>query len=122
MRIPWWWPFGRVDEIAPRALQALLARDSGGDIQLIDVREEFEYRQGHVAGARSAPIHTLPQALDSLRLDPQRPIVAICLSGHRSIPAFRLLKSKGYEQVYSLAGGMMAWRRDQLPTIGHEVI
>ena len=122
MRIPWWWPFGRVDEIAPRALEALLARDGGGDIQLIDVREEFEYQQGHVVGARSVPIHTLPQALDSLRLDPQRPIVAICLSGHRSIPAFRLLKSKGYEQVYSLAGGMMAWRRDQLPTIGHGAI
>lgn len=122
MRLPWWWPFGRVDEIAPRALEALLARDGGGDIQLIDVREEFEYQQGHVVGARSVPIHALPQSLDSLGLDPQRPIVAICLSGHRSIPAYRLLKRKGYDQVYSLAGGMLAWRRDQLPTTGHEAI
>lgn len=122
MRLPWWWPFGRVDEIAPRALEALLARDGGGNIQLIDVREEFEYQQGHVVGARSVPIHALPQSLDSLGLDPQRPIVAICLSGHRSIPAYRLLKRKGYDQVYSLAGGMLAWRRDQLPTTVHEAI
>ena len=122
MRIPWWWPFGRVDEIAPGALEALLTRNGGGNIQLIDVREEFEYQQGHIAGARSVPVHSLPHSLDALRLDPQRPIVAICLSGHRSIPAYRLLKRNGFTKVYSLAGGMLAWRRDQLPTTVREAI
>ncbi len=115
MHVPWWWPFGRVDEIAPDALQAEIARNGRG-LQLIDVREEFEYEQGHVAGARNVPIHDLSRSLENLGLDPERPIVAICLSGHRSIPAYRLLKRKGYRQVYSLAGGMMAWRRAKLPT------
>ncbi|MBI4787591.1 MAG: rhodanese-like domain-containing protein [Chloroflexi bacterium] len=114
MHAPWWWPFGRVDEIEPRELQLKIG--AGADLQLLDVREHFEHEAGHIAGARNVPIHDLPRRLDALRLDPRRPVVAICLSGHRSIPAYRLLKRKGFREVRSLAGGMMAWRRAKLPT------
>ncbi len=115
MQVPWWLPFGHVSEIAPRELLAKLGNGAG--IQLLDVREPMEFRQGHIAGARNMPIHDLPRHLDSLGIDNRRPIVAICLSGHRSIPAYRLLKRHGY-QVYSLSGGMMAWWRGRLPMEG----
>ncbi len=112
MHVPWWWPFGRVGEIAPIDLQKLT---NGRDIQLLDVREPVEFRQGHIQGARNVPIQDLPSRLETLGLDPSRPVVAICLSGHRSVPAYRLLKRSGYSQVYSLSGGMLAWWRDHLP-------
>ncbi len=114
MHVPWWSPFGQVEEIAPRDLLAILG--SGAAVQLLDVREPVEYRQGHIAGAHNVPIHDLPKQLDRLGLDTKRPVIAICLSGHRSIPAYRLLKRSGFAHVYSLSGGMMAWWRDKLPT------
>lgn len=114
MHVPWWFPFGQVSEIAPRELVAKLGNGAG--LQLLDVREPVEFRQGHIKGARNVPLHDLPRKLKTLGLDTSRPVVAICLSGHRSIPAYRLLRLSGYRQVYSLSGGMLAWRSDHLPT------
>ena len=115
MNVPWWFPFGRVEEIAPRDLQARL-RDDGRDLQLLDVRSTVEYAESHMANTRNVPITELAQRLVDLGLDPARPVIAICLSGHRSVPAYRLLKRAGYSQVYSLSGGMLAWWAAHLPT------
>ncbi|MBI5649024.1 MAG: rhodanese-like domain-containing protein [Chloroflexi bacterium] len=114
MNLPWWFPFGRVDEIAPRDLYAQLKNDDA-HLQLLDVRTHAEFGAGHIARAKSVPIHELPKMLDALGFDPNKPVIAICLSGHRSIPAYRLLKRAGYREVYSLAGGMTAWWRARLP-------
>ncbi len=114
MHVPWWFPFGHVAEIAPRELHSRLGNGAG--VQLLDVREPSEFEASHIAGARSLPVHELPRALDGLALDRTRPVVAICLSGHRSVPAYRLLKRAGYHEVYSLGGGMLAWWRAHLPT------
>lgn len=115
MNVPWWFPFGCVEEIAPRELYYKL-RNDGVDLQLLDVRSTVEYAEGHVANTRNVPITALPQQLSKLGLDPARPVIAICLSGHRSVPAYRLLKRAGYSQVYSLSGGMLAWWAARLPT------
>ncbi len=114
MNLPWWFPFGRVEEITSRDLQAKI-KSSGANLQLLDVRSVAEYQGGHIARTRNVPIETLPRELAGLKLDPKRPVVAICLSGHRSVPAYRLLKRAGFAEVYSLAGGMLAWRREKLP-------
>jgi rhodanese-related sulfurtransferase len=119
MNAPWWFPFGGVEEITPRDLAAQLKKDGAG-IQLLDVRSEAEFAGGRILGAQNVPIHALPQALASLNLNPNRPVVAICLSGHRSVPAYRLLKRAGFRKVYSLGGGMMAWWSARLPTTKDE--
>lgn len=115
MQVPWWFPFGRVEEIEPRELGDRLQND-GRDLQLLDVRSAIEYAEGHVANTRNVPITDLPDRLAGLGLDPARPVIAICLSGHRSVPAYRLLKRAGYTQVFSLSGGMLAWWVARLPT------
>ncbi len=113
IHVPWWLPFGRVESIRPDDLNAQIAGHT--DLQIVDVREPFEFAESHIAGAQNVPIHDLPRRLDALALDPRRPVVAICLSGHRSIPAYRLLTRAGY-QVSQLEGGMLAWWRSNLPT------
>ncbi len=115
MNLPWWFPFGRVEEISPRELRDRLTND-GADLQLLDVRSTGEFGEGHIAKARNVPVTALPHELANLGLDPSKPVIAICLSGHRSVPAYRLLKRAGYSQVYSLAGGMLAWWAARLPT------
>ncbi len=112
MNVPWWLPFGRVPEIAPDEL----ARRLGGHPtpQLVDVRTPAEFAAGHLRGAVNVPIGSLRSRLDALGLDAARPVVAICLTAHRSIPAVRLLRARGLDAV-QLAGGMMGWRARRLP-------
>jgi len=55
------------------------------------------------------PIYEFRQRLPALKLDPQRPIVAICATAHRSPPAVRLLHAAGYENAVQLKNGMLSW-------------
>ena len=112
MRLPWWFPFGQVSEIGADDL----TREHQGPNppQLVDVRTVKEHRRGHVKGATSAPIGSFARMLPALGLDKNRKVIAICLTGHRSIPAVRLLRRQGYDAA-QLAGGMRSWRAAKLP-------
>jgi rhodanese-related sulfurtransferase len=74
-------------------------------IELIDVREDWEYVAGHVPGAVNIPLSTLA---DNLELIPTTRHYVICASGGRSLRAAEALRSAGYESV-SVAGGTVAW-------------
>lgn len=109
---PWWLPFGRVPGVpAPRLARALAAIPAP---QLLDVRTEAEFRAGRIRGALCAPVTSLGARLPALALDPARPVVAICLTAHRSIPAVRLLLRHGFDAA-QLEGGMLAWRAAGFP-------
>ncbi len=112
-RALWWLPFGKVPELTAEALYDQL---QAGQLQLVDVRTGTEYRRSRIAGAVSVPITELRRRLPDLGLDPGQPVVAICLSAHRSVPAVRLLQTHGYREVRQLAGGMLSWWRAGLPT------
>jgi rhodanese-related sulfurtransferase len=112
MKVPWWLPFGSVPEVPAADLAARLER--GAAPQLVDVRSPGEFRAGHIAGAVNAPITGFQERLAALALDAGRPVVAICLSAHRSVPAVRLLQRQGFDAA-QLAGGMLAWRAAGLP-------
>jgi rhodanese-related sulfurtransferase len=112
MRLPWWLPFGPVPEIHAPALSRALGQ--GAPPQLVDVRTSREFAGGHIEGAVNVPVTELAGRLPGLSLDPARPVVAICLTAHRSIPAVRLLRGHGLE-ARQLAGGMLAWRAQGLP-------
>jgi len=112
MALPWWLPFGAVPELTALELHEVL--HGGSPPQLVDVRSELEFAAGHIAGAVSAPITSLAERLPRLGLDARRPVVAICLTAHRSIPAVRLLRREGLE-ARQLSGGMLAWRAARLP-------
>lgn len=62
---------------------------------LLDVREVEEYKSGHARGSVNIPLFLLPTEMG--RLDKDRPIVVVCLSGARSAQAVNLLKSQGFE-------------------------
>lgn len=111
--MPWWWPLRRVAAIEPSELSERLAL--GESIQLIDVRTKAEYDSGHIPGATHIPIQSLPQRMGRLDLDPARPVITICKTAHRSIPATRLLAERGYNAA-QLAHGMDRWRREGFPT------
>jgi rhodanese-related sulfurtransferase len=117
MGLFWWWPFGKVPEVSANRLDAMRAQAPALP-QLLDVRAPNEWRSGHIAGAINVPITEFGSSIAGLKLDPKRPIVAICRSAHRSIPAVRLLRQHGFDDACQLQGGMLAWVKAGLAVEG----
>ncbi len=78
----------------------------GGGVRLIDVREPDEYTSGHVAGAVSIPLGTVPDRIDDFRSDATTYV--ICRSGARSGRAVEFVAAHGVDAV-NIAGGTLAW-------------
>jgi rhodanese-related sulfurtransferase len=77
----------------------------GEEIELIDVRERWEYAAGHVPGAINIPLSELANHLDAI---PSSRHYVICASGGRSLHAVEALRSASYDSI-SVAGGTLAW-------------
>ena len=109
----WWLPFGRVPEIGAAELEQALAAPEPP--RLLDVSTRGEWEGSRIPGARNLGVRNLRRRLPALEWDRRQPIVTICLSAHRSIPAVRLLSQAGFRDVRQLRGGMIAWWRQGLP-------
>ncbi len=75
--------------------------------QLIDVREQKDYANGHILGARNLPQTQLNQRYKEIRAD--KPVYLYDQNGARSGRVALFLKKKGYTQVYQLQGGFKQW-------------
>lgn len=90
-------------------LKASLARDE--QIFLVDVRPANDFRGewGHIPGAHSMPLESLPSQLSELPRD--RPIRLVCRTDRRSSQAKAILDRAGFSDVRVVQGGMTAWRK-----------
>ena len=99
---------GDIKDLEPAELHSLMQNCTNGDCPVVvDVREPWEYRQGHVPGAVLIPLGQLSSRLNEL--DPEHPVAVICASGSRSQSAAALLGQKGFKTVYNILGGTGAW-------------
>jgi rhodanese-related sulfurtransferase len=100
-----------VEQVSARELERRLARD---EVVLLDVRPEREYRAGHIAAARSAPLPDLPALLS--KLPRRREIVAYCRGPYcvYADDAVRLLHSRGLN-ARRLDVGFPEWQRAGRP-------
>lgn len=92
-----------IDQITTDQLQARMAE---GDVILVDVREVFEYRAGHVPGAVSIPLSLIPVRLHELPSGAELHI--ICQSGNRSMQACMWLANQGRRSI-NVHGGTGTW-------------
>jgi molybdopterin/thiamine biosynthesis adenylyltransferase/rhodanese-related sulfurtransferase len=81
--------------------------DTREQLELIDVREAFEYEIARIDGAKLIPLGEIAERVNELQRE--RPIVVHCHSGQRSAEAVRLLQQRGFANVYNLEGGIDAW-------------
>ena len=99
---------GDIKDMEPVELHQILQTCTNGDCPaVVDVREPWEYKQGHVPGAMLIPLGQLSARVNEL--DPERPVAVICASGNRSQSAAALLGQKGFKTVYNILGGTGAW-------------
>jgi rhodanese-related sulfurtransferase len=105
---------GERDEVEQLSASELHERLARGEVVVLDVRPEQEYRAGHIAGARSAPLPSL--ADDAAKLAKRREIVAYCRGPYcvYADDAVRLLRGRGLK-ARRLDVGFPEWRRAGLP-------
>jgi rhodanese-related sulfurtransferase len=102
----------KVQNINALELQARLEADES--ILLVDVRTPGEFQHhGHIPGSRLLPLSMLQWRSHELPKD--KTIVCVCRSGSRSHTACGMLTAQGFTDVINLSGGMIGWKRAQLP-------
>lgn len=105
---------GDVKDVEPQELYQMIQSCTNGDCPVIvDVREPWEFRQGHAPGAILMPLGQLSHRISEL--DPERPVAVICASGNRSQSAAALFGQKGFKTIYNVLGGTGAWMYSGLP-------
>ncbi len=88
-------------------------RQRNEQVIIVDVREPYEYKEGHISGSKLIPLGQLTQHLNELG-DKDQEIIMVCRSGSRSSSASRQLAGLGYKKILNLQGGMMSWQRSGL--------
>jgi rhodanese-related sulfurtransferase len=103
-------PFHSADvDVDPDRAKQLI---EDGEIQLVDVREPYEWDAGRIAGARHIELERLASQAESLHRD--RPVLFYCRLGSRSGMAANAFRRAGFD-AYSLDGGLTEWERRGLP-------
>jgi rhodanese-related sulfurtransferase len=97
------------DHVRPERVAELA---SSGEAELIDVRRDYEFEAGHVAGARHIEVNELTTEAGSIPRD--RPVVFVCRGGSRSGMAAEAFRQAGYD-AHNMEGGLSAWDERGLP-------
>ncbi len=93
-------------EISVEETRDLLASASD-TVQLIDVREPYEHEIARIEGSRLIPMRQIPEHLSTL--PKEKYLLIHCHHGGRSLRVTEFLRSRGYERVTNVAGGIHAW-------------
>ncbi|MHB8252988.1 MAG: rhodanese-like domain-containing protein [Acidiferrobacter sp.] len=101
-----------IQKVTSQEAVQLMNRQSG---VILDVREPAEFKSGHIAHAINIPLGQIASRSQELKKFKERPIVICCASGARSARAATLLRKEGFASVRNLAGGLSAWRNQNLP-------
>lgn len=109
-----------VAEVKPRIKEVsindvLAYQKDGRDFLFIDVREDHEWNEGHAAGAMHLGRGILERDIEKVEPSLCREVVLYCGGGYRSAMAADQMQKMGYTNVFSMAGGIRAWREAGLP-------
>jgi len=78
------------------------------DVYLLDVREQWEYDEGHIPGVTLLPMDQVPNRLSEIPTDKE--VIVTCRSGNRSGQITNYLRQNGFDNVHNMEGGILAWQ------------
>lgn len=105
----------RALELQPQGAIDLINKKSA---KIFDLRKEDAFLQGHIVGAKRInfdPNKDDPKTV--LKIAPQSPCIFVCNIGQTSLKTVQALRAKGFQQTFSLTGGMTAWQKENLPVV-----
>ena len=85
--------------------------------QIVDIRTADEYKTGHIAQSKHLPLADLDNGIKQLKLDSNKPVILVCLSGSRANTASGKFKKAGFAEVACMDGGISAWNQAGLPLV-----
>lgn len=100
--------------VTPQQLTQLVNKQQGA---VIDLRDQAEFRKGHIVDAINIPYAKLNERISELDDLRERPIILVCKLGQYSSAVGKQLQQQGFKQVYRLSGGISEWQAAQLPLI-----
>ena len=98
------------DDVDVQTVAEIMDRD---DVYLIDVREQWEYDEGHIPGIALIRMQEVPGRLDEIPTDKE--VIVTCRSGNRSGQIADYLREQGYDNVHNMEGGILAWEDAGFP-------
>lgn len=93
-----------------KTVAAVKERD---DVVLLDVREQWEYDEGHIPGVTLIPMNEVASRLSEIPTDKE--VIVTCRSGNRSGQVADFLRAQGFDNVHNMQGGILAWEAAGLP-------
>lgn len=91
---------------------------------VLDVRSVKELEQAEkrsIKNATHVPLGSLLEMLNEFKKHTQRPALVVCATGNRAHAAWSILKAAGFNELYTLEGGMQSWQNESLPTASIKV-
>jgi len=82
---------------------------------VLDIRDAADYEKGHLANARHIPMAELAARASELEKFKARPVIVVCERGNRADKAAAVMRKQGFDQAFSLGGGVAAWQQAGLP-------
>ena len=84
---------------------------------VIDVRKPADYEAGHIVNARNVELDKIQRGDETIVKKKDKVLLAVCDNGGLSGKAAGLLRKAGYPNTFSLRGGIVGWRADNLPLV-----
>ena len=109
------WPMHEAVELGPGRVKAML--DAGEDVTLLDCRLPKEKALAGIDGAVFIPMQELADRIDELDEYLDRKLVVFCHAGVRSMKVALFLRERGFEDVWSMAGGIDLWSQAIDPAV-----
>jgi sulfur-carrier protein adenylyltransferase/sulfurtransferase len=101
----------QIKEIDPGQVHDLTSNGHADEVVLVDVREQHEFEESHLPGAKHVPRGHLESRIEGAAPDKSQRVILYCQSGNRSALAANTLQSLlGYENVESMTGGITLWK------------
>ncbi len=104
--------FSGVKQLSPIAATRL---QNDEEAIFVDVREDSEYKNGHILGARHMPISSFDKRIAELDKFKKKPIIIYCSNGPRASRAAGKLRKAEFESLFTLAGGLGGWEKATMP-------
>lgn len=82
---------------------------------VVDVRDPAAFAAGHLRDAKNVPLKELSNRLGDLAKNKSKPVIVVCQAGSQAGRAVAQLRKAGFEQAFSLEGGMNAWLAQGMP-------
>jgi rhodanese-related sulfurtransferase len=94
-----------ITKVDPATAESLVKQG----VTVLDVRTPEEYATGHIAGAVNVNWEGTDFASQVKQLDPAKPVLVYCHSGNRSGQAVQVMEQEGFQRIFDLGGGVLAW-------------